>query len=373
MRVAWFGHAGGRRADGLSAYSNKTVAALQERGATVCFFSHRRDGDVYPVEEAVQLRAWRFKTVTLSLPGSADRIAAELDRFKPDVVHVSLSFSMLDATIGRLAKQRGIPLIATVHLPYAAVGSGRDRVMRRLYRFHARYLAGYDRCVALSDGQRDLLVDSGIDPARIRVVHNGVDTGSITPGASSMRAELGAKFVAVYLGRLDPEKRVLQLVKSFQALGWPDDHLLLVAGAGTYEAKIRRLCSRSSQTRFLGRIDDEQRLQLLRAADAFVLPSTAEGRSLSLLEAMAAGAPVIATDVGEDGVALGDAGILVPVYPLEPALSDALRKLRDSPELRAELGRGARLRVESLYAQDAHIDRLLELYAELSGPESAAA
>ena len=371
--MAWFGHAGGRRADGLSMYSSKTVAALQERGATVSFFSHRLDGDVTPVDEPVQLRAVRFKTVTLSLPGSADRIASELDRFHPDVVHVSLSFSLIDGTVGKLARRRGIPVVATIHLPSAAAGSGRDRVLRGLYRFHARYLADYDRCVALSDGQRELLVESGVDAERITVVHNGIDTDAFTPGPSSMRDELGAAFVVAYLGRIDPEKRVLQLVRSFLKLDWPDDHLLLVAGAGTHERKIRRLSNRFPQVRFLGRIDDDQRLDLLRAADVFVLPSTAEGLSASLLEAMAAGAPVLATDVGDHGIALADAGVLVPVYPLEPGLSDALRRLRDDPVLRTQLGGRARERVVSAYALQTNVDRLLALYAELIGTESAAA
>ena len=68
MRVAWFGHAGGRRADGLTAYSDQTVAGLVAAGCEVRFFHHDQDGDRTPVSGAVALEGVRFKTVTLHRP-----------------------------------------------------------------------------------------------------------------------------------------------------------------------------------------------------------------------------------------------------------------------------------------------------------------
>ncbi|MBV8528195.1 MAG: hypothetical protein JOZ75_07765, partial [Candidatus Dormibacteraeota bacterium] len=79
----------------------------------------------------------------------------------------------------------------------------------------------------------------------------------------------------------------------------------------------------------------------------------------------AAGCAVIATDVAEDGKALGSAGIRIPRAPLEPALSEALARLRNGPELRATLGRQARARVVASYSLSARIDRLLAMYREL--------
>src|SRR5208282_1421038 len=68
MRVAWFGHAGGRRADGLTAYSDQTVTALAAAGCEVRFFHHDLDGGLTPVADAVPLEGVRFKTVTLPAP-----------------------------------------------------------------------------------------------------------------------------------------------------------------------------------------------------------------------------------------------------------------------------------------------------------------
>src|SRR5581483_10406329 len=102
--VAWFGHAEGRRADGLSTYSRQTVQGLRRRGVEVQFVSHALDGDIAPAPLQTQLRALRFKTVTLPMPGYAEQVERVLDEFRPDVVHCSWSFSLRDGQIGRMAR-----------------------------------------------------------------------------------------------------------------------------------------------------------------------------------------------------------------------------------------------------------------------------
>jgi glycosyltransferase involved in cell wall biosynthesis len=370
LRVAWFGHASGRRADGLTSYSREVVAGLTRRGVEVCFFSFRKDGEVTPVQRSVQLGAARFKTVTIPVPATLDTIRRELARFAPDVLHLSLSHSLLDAAVLTHARESGIATVLTVHLPYAPVHSGRGRVLYGLYRFHGRALRAADRCVALSADQRDLLLSVGCDSSRMEVLGNGVDTELFSPGRSRLRAELGAAFVVTYVGRIDPEKRVAQLVEAFLSMGWPDDHVLLIAGTGTRERQVQRMAHDAPQVHILGAVHDRALcVDLLRAADVFVLPSTAEGLSLSMLEAMATGCAVVATDVGEDGAALGDAGIRIPRDPLEPELSRALSRLHDDTQLRVALSRTARQRVQARYSLDARIDTLMRVYADLCGEQ----
>jgi glycosyltransferase involved in cell wall biosynthesis len=372
MRVAWFGHAEGRRADGLSTYSREQVGALAARGLEVRFFSHDIDGDVVPVP-SVRLRAVRVKTLTVSLPGSRERIGEVLADLRPDIVHCSWSFSTLDGEIARMAHAAGASTVATFHLPYAAPRSARGRVLRGLYRWHVRNLSAYDHCVALSEDQRQLITAAGFPADRVTVVHNAVDTDAISAGESDLRRRLGAAFVVAYMGRLDPEKRIPALVRSFLDLGWPDDHVLVIAGGGVHLRRLRRMVGDRPNVRILGVVTDPAlRLELLRAADVYVLPSTAEGLALSMLEAMAAGCAVVATEAGEDGPALGDAGIRLPVSPLEPHLGNALRRLRDDPRLRAELGALARARVLEHYALSTGVDRLVDLYTRLRAARAAA-
>lgn len=375
LRVAWFGHAEGRRADGLSTYSRETVLGLLRRpGVEVQFISHDLDGDVTPTPRTLSLAARRFKTVTIPARGSAERIAQVLEEFRPDVVHCSWSFSLMDGRIGRMAHERGAVAVATFHLPYAAPQSARGRVLQGLYRYHVGRLRHFDTCVALSEGQRDLLVAAGYPAQRIEVIHNGVDTQAISPGPSSLHEELKARFVVLYLGRLDPEKRVPALVRSFLDLSWPDDHVLAIAGGGVQARRLQRLAEGHANVRLLGVVADPQRrLELLRGTDVFVLPSTAEGLALSMLEAMSAGCAVVATDVGEDGAALGDAGIGIPATPLEPGLAAALRRLRDDAALRAELGGRARERVLERYGLERNVTQLMAIYQRLLRRRQAAA
>jgi glycosyltransferase involved in cell wall biosynthesis len=313
------------------------------------------------------------KTLTVSLPGSRERIGEVLADLRPDIVHCSWSFSTLDGEIARMARAAGAATVATFHLPYAEPRSARGRVLRGLYRWHVRNLSAYDHCVALSEDQRQLITAAGYPAQRVTVVHNAVDTDAISPGESDLRRRLGARFVVAYMGRLDPEKRIPALVRSFLELGWPDDHVLVIAGGGAHDRRLRRMVAEHPNVRILGVVTDPAlRLELLRAADVYVLPSTAEGLALSMLEAMAAGCAVVATEAGEDGPALGDAGIRLPVLPLEPHLGNALRMLRDDPALRADLGARARARVLEHYALGAGVDRLVDLYAQLSAARAAA-
>lgn len=366
LRVAVFGHAAGRRGDGLSTYSRELVLALRAEGAEVRFFAHREDGDLLPVEpgNSVLLRAWHFKTVTIPRPGARATITAALAAFQPDVVHISWSFSLQDGGIARAAHRLGAACVATFHLPHGPQGTARGRVLHGLYRYHRTRMRHVDRCIALSTEQRDLLVRAGYPAERIAVIPNGVDTGVVSPGASTVREEFGARVLILYLGRLDPEKRVPALVESFLSLGFPEDHVLCIAGDGIQRDRLRRLAVRNPTVRVLGLVSADRALALLRGCDVFVLPSTAEGLALSLLEAMAAGCAIVATDAGENGRALEGAGVVIPTHPLRPPLDDALRRLISDPMLRAQLGRSARRRAVEAYGMSENAQRVRAVYAE---------
>ena len=109
----------------------------------------------------------------------------------------------------------------------------------------------------------------------------------------------------------------------------------------------------------------EERVAILRASDAFFLPSLIEGLSLALLEAMACGTAVAATDVGVHGDVLRGAGLVLDPMRLEEELRSAIRALADSPHLCRALGRSARQRVTRQYSLDANIDQVVSLYGSL--------
>ena len=127
----------------------------------------------------------------------------------------------------------------------------------------------------------------------------------------------------------DPEKNVQSLVEAFLAADPPADLRLALAGSGS---ERRRLQARYQDHRlaFLGSLTDEsERIALLRSAEAFFLPSSIEGLSLALLEAMACGACPVATDVGVDGDAVRGAGVVLEPLHLDSELR--LAPCRSSP------------------------------------------
>ena len=375
LRVAFFGHGEGRRGDGLSTYSRELVRVLRAHGMVVRFVSDGADGAILPVEraDAVSVSARHWKTVVIPHRGTLHTIRRVLADFRPDVVHISWSFSLQDGAIAREAHLAGAACVATFHLPHGPSGTARGRVLFGLYRYHRRKMRHVDRCIALSAEQRDLLVRAGYPPGQVVVIPNGVDTDVVTPGASTLHEEMGARLVVVYVGRLDPEKRVPALVESFLALGLPHDVVLCIAGDGIQRDRLRRVAQAHDNVRLLGLVSSARALELLRGCDVFVLPSTAEGLALSLLEAMAAGCAIVATDAGDDGRALHGAGVVIPTHPLRPALDSGLRRLLDDAALRDELGRAARARAVERYSMRANATEVLDVYRAAAGQRAAKA
>jgi glycosyltransferase involved in cell wall biosynthesis len=112
--------------------------------------------------------------------------------------------------------------------------------------------------------------------------------------------------------------------------------------------------------------NEQQRIEILRGADVFILPSLVEGLSLSLLEAMACGLACIATDVGADGEVLSNgAGVVLNSQGVTTQLKTLLPLFRDQPELIPVLGQKARQRVLDRYTLSGNITQLENLYAEI--------
>jgi glycosyltransferase involved in cell wall biosynthesis len=301
----------------------------------------------------------------LSPPGSKRKLIDLLRRKEVDLVHVSLSFSSLDFNLPRLCHQLGIPIVATFHVPYDTRFSVWRGISAAVYRLYAQALAECDAVVIFGEAQRQILESLGVPRRVIQVVPNGVDVERYSPGPSPKRAELGAERLFSYVGRLDPEKNVDVLLSAFIEANPPRSHRLVVVGGGVEAKRLERRFG-DPRVKFTGVVTEErERIAILRASDAFFLPSTVEGLSLAMLEAMACGAATVATDVGTDGEALRGAGVVIDPGHLDAELGLAVRLLVDSPEVCALLGGLARQRAVERFSLSANLDRLLALYKRL--------
>jgi glycosyltransferase involved in cell wall biosynthesis len=364
VRVAWLGHRSATGADGIITYSREITGGLRDRGVEVLFLHHDRD----QVEEegSIALDAFSLShRLVLSPPGSKRKLLDLLREHEVDLVHVSLAFSSLDFNLPRICHKLGIPIVATFHVPYDTRFSVWRGISAAVYRLYAQALGDCDAVIIFGEAQREILAGLGVPRDVIHVLPNGVDVDRYRPGPTSKREELRAERLFSYLGRLDPEKNVDVLLSAFLDADPPRGSRLVVVGGGVERRRLERRFA-DPRVVFTGVVTDEgERIALLRASDAFFLPSSVEGLSLSMLEAMACGAATVATDVGSDGDALRGAGVVLDPTHLEAELRAAIRLLVDTPELCRVLGDMARRRAVERYSLAANLDSLLALYGNL--------
>jgi glycosyltransferase involved in cell wall biosynthesis len=363
LRVAWLGHRAAQGGDGIITYSREITNGLRARGVQVIFFHHSPE---FQDEQSVALDALKLShRFVLSPPRTRRQFVKQLHHHEVDLVHVSFSFSTLDFNLPAVCHELGVPLVATFHVPFDTRLGLWPRLSRTLYRIYSQVLAGCDSVIIFSEAQKQILASMGVPEEILHVLPNGVDVDRYAPGHSGKRTDFAADRLFSYVGRIDPEKNVDRLLGAFLDVDPPRTLRLVLVGGGSERRRLERRY-RDPRVVFTGIVTDEsERIDILRASDAFFLPSSIEGLSLAMLEAMACGVATVATDVGSDGDALRGAGIVIDPDHLDDELRTALRLLIDVPAVARELGRLARERACKHFSLRQNLDGLLDLYRAL--------
>jgi alpha-maltose-1-phosphate synthase len=332
-------------------------------------------------------------------------VAAGLDGANPALRTLSVDLSIVAASggldlvhshtwyanlAGHLAKLLyGIPHVVTAHSleprrPWKAeqLGGG-----YRLSSWVERtsYLEA-DAIIAVSKGMRADVLDCypELDPAKIHVVHNGVDTGFYRPVTElDQLGRFGIdpnRPIVVFVGRITRQKGVEHLVAAAHDID-PDAQIVLCAGApDTPElaeevgAAVHRLSAKRRGVFWIQEMLEQAAVrQLLSRAAVFVCPSVYEPLGIVNLEAMACGAAVVASDVGGIPEVVADqrTGLLVhydaddlPGY--RHGLAEAVNRLLADPRLAAEMGRAGRERAEREFGWAQAAARTVEIYLSVS-------
>ena len=292
-----------------------------------------------------------------------------LSRLRPDIIHAHEILAPTSAAF--LTKYfHGRPFITTIHR--GGVRGDIYKIKRRLFgmrRFKV-LLQKVNAFIVISREIDDELAELNVPFEKRIFIPNGVDTEIFAPPSSGqkiqLREQLSIPFhatVIVYLGRLVAEKRVDHLLRIWPQIktAFPET-LLLIIGTGSEETLLQGLAG--DGVRFTGQIRDSVRY--LKAADLYVSPSSTEGLSLSLLEALSCGLPVLATSVGgaRDVIQHNVNGYLIPPEDLS-SLKNGLLTLLGDEALRTKLGQGGRQRIISDYSLDSVADKLSDLYTGL--------
>ncbi|HET9342618.1 MAG TPA: glycosyltransferase family 4 protein [Candidatus Eremiobacteraceae bacterium] len=258
-----------------------------------------------------------------------------LDAAKAPVLHTHGYKANIVGRFGRTSGLKMAALIGTCH------GFVTTDVKLRLYNALDRMTGGMSDLVTAPDPGMLRSFGRGV---RTRFVPNAIADGPATDEAArtAARATFGwrsGEFVAGMLGRLSAEKGVDNFANAARLDG-ADTVRWAVAGSGPLEAQLR--ASAPINVTCLGFLAEAD--AYLDALDIYVQPSFTEGLSLSLLEAMRAGLPIVATNVGATSEAVRDGVDALLVAPDPESIFGGVRRLRDDDALRARLGESARRR-----------------------------
>jgi len=220
-----------------------------------------------------------------------------------------------------------------------------------------------DKIICYTIHEKDELVKLGIDPEKIAVIHNGINTDIFVPKYNRVRANK-----ILWIGRYIPGKGVQYLIDAFAIIvqSHPDAHLFMIGDGPQMEEmqqKIQdlRLSMHITQKTF---IPNEDLPALYQSSDVFVLPSLSEGVPRTILESMACGIPVVCTDLPQLVDLVDGAGLLVPTRDPE-AIASAILKIIKNPDYAAKLGKTGTERIVKYYSWNDTVKKTLSLYEEV--------
>ncbi len=301
MKIAFFTETFLPKVDGIVTRLTKTIEFLTKNGDEVIVFCPEGCPDSYKGAKIVGVAAMPlplYPELKLGLPGPA--VSDKLEEFKPDLVHV-VNPAVLGLGGIWLAKTNNIPLIASYHthlpkyLEHYGMGMLEPLLWELLKAAHNQALLN----LCTSTAMVNELEDKGIQ--RTALWQRGVDTENFRPElrCEKMREKLFGKYqntdsLLIYVGRLSAEKQIERIKPVLDNI--PGACLALV-GDGPYRGQLEKIFE-NTKTNFIGYLSGEELASAYASGDVFLFPSSTETLGLVLLEAMAAGCPVIGANKG---------------------------------------------------------------------------
>ena len=301
MKIAFFTETFLPKVDGIVTRLTKTIEFLTKNGDEVIVFCPEGCPDSYKGATIVGVAAMPlplYPELKLGLPGPA--VSDKLEEFKPDLIHV-VNPAVLGLGGIWLAKTNNIPLIASYHthlpkyLEHYGMGMLEPLLWELLKAAHNQALLN----LCTSTAMVNELEEKGIQ--RTALWQRGVDTTNFRPELRSdkMRDKLFGKYqktdsLLIYVGRLSAEKQIERIKPVLDNI--PGACLALV-GDGPYRGQLEKIFE-NTQTSFIGYLSGEELASAYASGDIFLFPSSTETLGLVLLEAMAAGCPVIGANKG---------------------------------------------------------------------------
>lgn len=354
------------RSSGLTVYAEKAAAGLAERGHTVTVVASQRPESEH-VEDALlpqRISVVRVPVGRLDWVGFGWQAAKYLksctDDF--DIIHfadVHFAYAYRGPYIASAFQSFRQRLTSHHGRPYHT--SRRDLLFRLVYYRAARWLM---EAPAVRRA-RQVLVSSratsdeftthyGLEPDRTSLVYPGIDVDRFSK--LSARTDIAERLgladdvpTMLYVGFSTPRKGVEYLAEALSVMNTPGQLIMVGKWEDQYQQSfVGRLGDARSRVHITGYVPDADLADYFSVADAFVFPTLLEGFGFPLVEAMAAGVPVVTTTGGSASEIVGEAGLIVPVGDsLE--LAGALDRVLTEPDLAHRLGQAGRFRARTLF------------------------
>lgn len=352
--------------------------SLVKRGVQISVFAPSKNPkkaiipkgvDVRLFPESIFAKIWRNHSFQL-----AKALKKEVARF--DIIHIHEIWHHSHFAAYRVAKFLGIPFVVSIHGELEPWGLNFKRCKKRIYSslIQRRILQEASALHAITTREVQNIKNFGISN-KVVVIENGINLSefqNLPPKQKLIEyfPELQGKKILLFLGRLHVNKGLDILIRAFSRIieKHPDARLLLVGpDENGYKDQIIELVREENITEkviFTGLLIGEKKQSALSGADLFILPSYSEGFSISILEAMASGLPVIITKpCNFPEVEEQNAGIVI--NPDVSELEGAMSKLLVSMEIRRKMGENGQKLVMDKYNWEAISDKMFNLYEDV--------
>ncbi|MFL5460588.1 MAG: glycosyltransferase [Gemmatimonadales bacterium] len=357
---------------GMGGADKQLLSAAQlmhAQGHDVCIVSLTELGPM-----GLEARSQGIRTESLDMrrgvpdPRGLIRLIRLVRAWKPDVLHSHMVHANLMARVVRLFAR--IPVVvSTIHNIYEG-----GPLWMAAYRISNGLV---DHMTIISEAAADRFVNEHIVPRELLTcVPNGVDTErfrQVAPGTrEALRSSIGVngRFVWLAVGRFEIAKDYPNMLHAFAQVCQRDSNaVLLLVGHGSLQPETESLAQSlrlGDRIRFLGVRSDVP--EVMAAADGYVMSSAWEGMPIALLEAAAAGLPIVATRVGgnHEVVRDGESGFLVPPRDHEALGRAMLLLMEQTPERRRDMGENGREHVRVHYGLGRVVERWQDLYRQVS-------
>jgi glycosyltransferase involved in cell wall biosynthesis len=310
---------------------------------------------VFPEERNVP-----FVNILLFMLGSFFK-SLRLGNF--DIYHSYPYSSLLPTFIS--SKIVGKPNVVTIYDVYASIWAKLYGVRGHLNNFFERAIIRfpYTKILTISNSTKEKLVALGAHEEKIEITYCGVDMSAY----DQVSVAKSGKPRMIYVGRLVPDKHVDDLLVALSKLNF--DAELYVVGEGPEKRDLKKLAENlgiKNKVHFTGFIDEKRKIELLKSAHVLVLPSTVEGFGIVLIEAMAAGAPVLVADIPalRELIENGQTGLLFKARNVDE-LKAKLELVLKEEDLRARLSKNGYNMVRRNFTWDKVAERVEDVFKNL--------